>query len=448
MVAFYNESSNNWNRAIVDYHFKFYDKTDENYVIWLVDLGHPLCVTGFYLRPLDPKFSGRKLSSNVIKVGVLNVLPVSQEYDFLNECSFQLMAEMWDSIVVRTFKDSLEFSSSIEFKAECSVGDHYFGKIMIEDVDGETKDAIEILTGTEYACEEPNEGVFMKELLKIGTISFERYHDNNGQIVRTTVPKNDFFQKCGKNELRAMNMNYLRNVEVIEPLDDCPVNDIPKNIPVEMHSIKKVERWLEKCITMTNIPEINEEENEVLQKMPLLTLKVEVTNYPALRKVSSHKVSRSNKHSHDSDNKSEIIQSKSYISDDEQSQEKPKFGTKILELLAKRRAAKLNALTSIDETSTINDDTTTVIQPKRVLDVIPACYSQVISQYERAKRASQKAQKMETMSTNATVITSHASFDDSKRYMKPRAMKDTKFSYGKSKQNKTYQSSMDEEEAW
>lgn len=387
---------------MIDHHCDYYDKTSEHYIIWLIDYGYAVHGTDMSIRPLHPSFCARKLSEPVLKVGVAHVLPVSEEYDYLNECSYQEKSDNWDAFTVRKFKELLENASCIKFKTEYCANGHYFGEVLIQDKRGQFEDAAEILVQIGRAVDTLKTTVFMDELKKIETLNFERYQDNDRRTIRPVTKqvqhqsrqRNDFITHRAKRML-----HHITNVKVIECFDDTPVNDIPKNIPAEMHPSNKVARWLEKYVELPKVKRddvVDDGIDDETAAMPLLVARKSFNlkhepRIPApkpapLRKFSTHNVIRPPKILLDeTDHKSEINISTCVVTKETSVAAfsvKSIFVANLLERLAKKQAARKEAAKLESVSGTVAPS---IVETKRTMDIIPADYEQIRSQQERSR---------------------------------------------------------------
>lgn len=370
-----------------------------------------------FLRKLHPCFCARKLSEHVLKVGISHVLPASEEYDFLNECSYKEKTDNWDAFTVAKFREILENANSLKFRSNYCVNGHYLGKVLIEEKTGKFEDAAEILLEMGRAVETVKQATFMDELKKIETFNCERYQDNDRRNIRP-LQKMTKVEQQGRqqNQFVARKVKQMQhcaqNVEVIECYDDMPVNEIPKNIPVEMHPNNKVTRWLNKYVegpTVQDDDTVNDTIDDSAKPMPLLIarksfqLKTQDKVPAPLRRIQTHNVTRPTKiYPVEADQKSEINVSKcgEAKKDPVPSVTSPFLLNLLKKLQLKQETRKKAAANELESSKMI--EVTSTVETKRTLNIFPADYAQIKGQIERNKRL----HPMDNQTDTASIYTS------------------------------------------
>lgn len=414
-MAYYNQIHRSWYRAVVDYKCNFFDKQKEHYIIWLIDRGYPIQAKAVSLRKLHEQFCDIKLSEPILKVGVSHVLPFAEQYDYMNECSYKERADNWDAFTVKKFKEVLESADCIRFTPEYFVDDHYFGKVFIQGQEERFERALDILVNIGNAEETSiNTDVFLVELGKGQTLNIERYQDNDRRNIRASHYST---QNYLNNHIKERNPQYAQNVEVVECFDDTPINNLPKNIPVEMHPLNKVTRWLDNYVeTPLADPEPIQDETEVI---PCLTVMKSFSSNNgcqspvAVQKMHSYTVSRSPKVRPSEVELKEAV----YLSKRDTSKEVSAANNLLQKIREKqlqrqksegmsvdvKRFPDMSSLGYVSDSYQMHIKEKQVIPKevkgkpvaaKRVIDLIPAGYDTIVSQIQRQTKVVKKIPAM------------------------------------------------------
>ncbi|XP_063700836.1 uncharacterized protein LOC134831114 [Culicoides brevitarsis] len=278
MVAFYNQVSHNWYRAIVDFIY-IADDGYTNYIIWMLDYGYPTIASNIVLRKITSEFRDWKISEPVLKVGVLGILPATQTYDFINEKALLQRTAAWSPFATRFLKEKLENAESIKVTGGLCVDNHVFADVAIESIEGDFKSTADLLAETKQAIIMRGEAEFLDALKRLETMRIERFMDNERHNIRPQLMKSMQMARKLETLKPAKNPVPMPEFKVFEAFDDQPINDIPKNIPVEEHHMNKVTRWLEKYVIpeMMHEAKAKKDSQEVpkdTESMPILMTRV------------------------------------------------------------------------------------------------------------------------------------------------------------------------------
>lgn len=184
MVAYFDRSSSKWYRATVDFQIELSNNT-ESYIIWLTDFGFPVRSTGANVYKLEKRFYTPATFGNVFKVGVANVLPASEDYDYLHERPVVHIDAHWNKSTVAQLQKIFESSSGIEFQEKTRLREHLFGDVFIHTNTGKILNLCKVLAKSKNAIQVDGEHEFLQKLKHLETVKVERYQDNNRQCIKS-----------------------------------------------------------------------------------------------------------------------------------------------------------------------------------------------------------------------------------------------------------------------
>lgn len=184
MVVYFDRVCFKWYRALVDFHFEQTSNID-SYILWLVDYGFPVRTFSNHIYKLDKKFYAPESFGNVLKVGVSNVLPANEDYDYLNERPVVEIADHWNNSTVTQLKKILEASNGIDFLEKIRFKEQLFGDLYIHTNTGKVLDLCKVLAKSANAFKIDDNQEFLQKLKYLKAINVERYQDNNRQCIKS-----------------------------------------------------------------------------------------------------------------------------------------------------------------------------------------------------------------------------------------------------------------------
>lgn len=165
-----------WQRAIVEPNAGF---SSEEYILWLVDYGHPVQGKPHNVRKLNREFA-RYSFGNVVKAGIACIMPAEEEIDFFNQTSVYVMAKHWPACIVKNLEEFLENAQSIFFTQEFEGEDgHVFGDLTVTSVDGGECSVRQVLLNSNYV-KVVDGPVFLSTLQRAETLNFDPWMNNRG----------------------------------------------------------------------------------------------------------------------------------------------------------------------------------------------------------------------------------------------------------------------------
>lgn len=141
--------------------------------------------TGANVYKLEKRFYTPETFGNVFKVGVANVLPASEDYDYLHERPVVNIDAHWNKSTVAQLQKIFESSSGIEFQEKTRLREHLFGDVYIHTNTGKILNLCKVLAKSTYAIQVDGEHEFLQKLKHIETVNIERYQDNNRQCIKS-----------------------------------------------------------------------------------------------------------------------------------------------------------------------------------------------------------------------------------------------------------------------
>lgn len=211
MVAYFDRSHSKWFRAIIDLHFDLPNQTDY-FILWLVDYAYPVRALSSCINRLEKRFCVPEIFENVFKIGCSNILPATEEYDYLNERPVIEITERWNSVAVSKLSSIFESSQGIEFREKTRLNDHHFGQIIIYTNTGKVLDLHKSLVKSPNAINVSDTSEFLQKLQNIDTIYVERYQNNDFQIIKSQE-KSSFREKREilQNTTLSRSFNFFSN---------------------------------------------------------------------------------------------------------------------------------------------------------------------------------------------------------------------------------------------
>uniref|UniRef100_A0A336LWA6 RNA helicase n=1 Tax=Culicoides sonorensis TaxID=179676 RepID=A0A336LWA6_CULSO len=335
LVAYIDRVHSKWYRAVIDCRF---DLGNDNYTyyLWLIDYGFPVQTTKTNIYKLEKCFHTPESFDKIFKVGLANVLPCKEEYDFLNEKTQIEISDQWDADTVLKLQKIFETSTGIEYFEKFQVKDQSFGEIKIHRHTGKILDLAKVLTKSPKATEIKDNDDFLIKLKLIETINIERYQDNNRQSIKSpnvTSTKNSFHM---------------------------PSSQKDKNL-------KKAHKKLSQSINSESSSSKTTDLEDDTNDMPLL-----VTS-------SSYETETSTR-----DNELNLTQSSTEERSDTDSGSSKSSSNKLSKILEKLKKEKIKE----DEEKSVD-----VGNPSKTNDldteyngIMPSCYSQILAQEDRLKK--------------------------------------------------------------
>ncbi|XP_063709549.1 putative ATP-dependent RNA helicase TDRD12 [Culicoides brevitarsis] len=184
MVAYFDRAIKKWYRAVVD----LIIEVPNVYYLWLVDYGYSIKVSANSVNTLERKFRTPETFGNVLQVGVANILPATEDYDFLNEQPVIEMANCWKESTIMQLQKIFDMSYAVEFQEKLRIGEKIFGDLTIHTNTGKVLNLRKVLTKSPNAVEvKPDE--FTENMERINTVNIDRYLDNNRQCIKTPERK-------------------------------------------------------------------------------------------------------------------------------------------------------------------------------------------------------------------------------------------------------------------
>lgn len=358
MVAYFDRSRSKWYRAVVDFYIELSSNTD-SYILWLIDYGFPTRVLGSTIYKLEKRFYTPESFGNVFKVGVSNVLPASEDYDYLNERPVVEIVDKWDGSTVSKLQKIFEASSGIEFREKVRYKDQRFGELKIHTSTGKILDLCKVLAKSPNAIQVGDVDEFLLKLKNLQTINVERYEDNNRQCVKSPEQKmavepkrNSVWMSSQSKRMSRRSSESASTVSSITTTTTATattISDDPNEMPLLISSSYETE---------------SEMSNDERRSMPNTLNGQDTTSYKP------------------PSNESKKI-------------------SKILERLNQRKMTKSSDVQSVSSSSN-SDRNDQQNGPKVVF--MPACYDQVLGQEERAKKTTSPPKSTSSLSSTSSSL--------------------------------------------
>lgn len=368
MVAYYDRSQSKWFRAVVDFYVELSSTTD-SYILWLIDCGYPVRAFSSSIHKLEKRFYSPETFENVLKVGCSNVLPTSEDYDYLNERPLVEIVDHWNGLTVSKLQKIVESSYGIEFYEKTRFKDQLFGEVKIYTNTGKILDLCNVLVKSPNAVQVDDNQEFIQKLKYLETINVERYQDNNRQCMKTPeqMPKTQAETSKpnrGSSEMPSLSKQVSRSLETASTVSSntaitvstssSSFSDDPDEMPLLVTSSYETESEISKTESQSmTFPEIPNQS-------------------------TADDTSEIEFYSCGSDSLSEKPTN-------EQPFSRSKKISMILERLNQRKVAK--ATETIPETANTNTESNHDPKPGPKVIFMPACYDQVLGQAARAKNA-------------------------------------------------------------